>query len=74
MSHELWPDNERLVATAQRIRNDDETAFIIGEKIANLLYLKKDKEHSDRWPTTGGTKTNQGLARTVLRIMEEETQ
>jgi hypothetical protein len=44
----------------------------IGAKIANILNLKKDPEHSDRWLTNIGTKTNIGLALTVINSIESE--
>lgn len=43
----------------------------IGAAIAKELKLKHDREFPDRYPLTGGTKTNIGLAKTVRRIFDE---
>jgi hypothetical protein len=43
-----------------------------GKAIAECLKLKHDREHKDRYPTTWGTKTDCGLALTVLRILSEK--
>ena len=50
--------------------NNDEKADKIGARLADILYLKHDIARSDRWPTDWGNKTNAGLARTVLAILE----
>ena len=50
---------------------DDKRANAIGETLAVLLNLKKDKEHKDRWSTAWGSKTNAGLARSIYRVFEE---
>lgn len=65
-------ENINLITAADRIRTDDVEADRIGAKIAETLYLKPSREHSDRWNTDWGTKTNAGLARTVVRILEDE--
>jgi hypothetical protein len=44
----------------------------IGREIALELQLKPMKDEPDKYDLIGGTKTNIGLARTVLRIFEEE--
>jgi len=43
------------------------------EQLSELLwdYLKRDPEHRDRRQTSFGTKTKQGLAASILRIVEE---
>jgi hypothetical protein len=48
---------------------DDATAERIGEVLSTNLKLKHDREHRDRWVTGWGTKTNKGLARTVLWVI-----
>lgn len=40
----------------------------IGQQIAALLDLKRDREHRDRYATTWGTKTNQGIFEVIRRI------
>ena len=42
-----------------------------GGELAKALGLKKSKEFKDRWVTTWGTKTNQGVYRTVKEMMEK---
>lgn len=42
-----------------------------GEEVAEMLMLRKDKEHQDRWQTTWGSKTNVGLARCIIRVVED---
>ena len=48
---------------------DGATAEHIGEVLSANLRLKRDREHPDRWVTGWGTKTNKGLARTVLWVI-----
>lgn len=59
-----------LLVAANRIRTDDQAADTIGATIAEVLHCKRDREHRDRWQTDWGTKTNIGLARTVLSHLE----
>lgn len=61
-----------LMAAANRIREDDVEADRIGAMFADVLNLKRDREHRDRWRTDWGTKTNTGLARTILAVLETE--
>lgn len=49
----------------------DEELDRTGEKIAEVLQLKRDREYKDRWQTTWGNKTSRGIALTVSRIMDE---
>jgi hypothetical protein len=51
---------------------DDAVASKVGKYLAFHLGLRPDPEHSDRWRTGWGTKTNAGLARTILRMLEGE--
>lgn len=48
-------------------------AETIEDRVAELLwdYLKRDPEHKDRRRTGWGTKTKQGLAACILRIVRE---
>ena len=62
-------DERTLTRDLDRIA--DEPAERIGAYLAAALHLKRDPEHADRWRTTWGTKTNQGLARTVARTFSE---
>lgn len=43
----------------------------IGKAIADILMLRKDKDHKDRYQTTWGNKTAIGIFNTVLRIAED---
>lgn len=61
-----------LIAAANRIREDDVEADHIGAMFAVALNLKRDREHRDRWQTDWGTKTNIGLARTIVAALETE--
>ena len=61
-----------LMAAANRIRTDDAEAARIGAMFAEVLNCKRDKEHKDRWRTDWGTKTDIGLARTILSALETE--
>ena len=61
-----------LIAAANRIREDDVEADHIGAMLAEVLHCKRDREHKDRWRTYWGTKTNIGLARTIVAVLETE--
>jgi hypothetical protein len=46
---------------------NDQVAFEVGEELAVAMFLQRDDEHIEtRWRTNWGTKTGQGLARTIL--------
>jgi hypothetical protein len=50
----------------------EEQLICFGRSVAYLLgYDKKDREHWDRWTTNEGTKTDLGLGRTILRLLED---
>ena len=61
--------NMRRIVILDAIEHDDATAEQLGAKLAEVLKLRCDPDHSDRWQTTWGTKTNIGLARSVARIV-----
>ena len=61
-----------LKACEHNVQGDDAFADRVGAKLAEMLKLRKDPEHRDRWQTTWGTKTNAGLARSVFRLLIEE--
>lgn len=42
-----------------------------GQLIADVLKLRKDPEHKDRYQTTWGTKTALGIFLVVERIIQE---
>jgi len=42
-----------------------------GAMLASVFYLKKDFQHKDRFQTSGGTKTSQGVFVTAKRIIEQ---
>ena len=43
---------------------------VIGEKIAEMLHLEKDA--NGRYPTTWGSKTDIGLAASLIRVIDEK--
>lgn len=43
----------------------------LGAELARQLKLHVSTDHPDRWDIEGGDKTNLGLARTVIRIIED---
>ena len=59
---------------AKRINTDDAVAAKVGVKIAAIFHLKRDEQHPDRWKTVWGNKSDAGLARTMLRVIEEEAE
>lgn len=52
---------------------DDKTLEALEAKVTEVFwdYLKRDPEHKDRRQTGWGTKTKEGLARTIHRIVNE---
>lgn len=60
-----------LATGSSDISLDDETAERIGALLSEALLLRRDRDHKDRWMTGWGSKTNQGIARTVLRFIVE---
>lgn len=52
----------------KEIKENDEAADLVGERLAELLGLKRDK---NLYQTTWGTKTKRGLARTILAVIEQ---
>lgn len=49
----------------------EETAEKLGAEIAGIFKLRRDSEHKDRWQTTWGSKTNKGIARSVVALVEK---
>lgn len=49
----------------------DDLAEVCGAVIAENLALKVSREFPDRWVTGWGTKTNRGIARTILHVMAQ---
>lgn len=62
------------MAEVDMVCDDDERADKLGAKLAEMLHLRRDSEHKDRWQTTWGSKTNAGLARSILRVLQEEAE
>lgn len=60
-----------LKSTAYAIRTNEASARVAGAKLAEFLKLRRDPEHRDRWQTSWGTKTDMGLASSVLAFMEQ---
>lgn len=46
----------------------------IGDRIAKILHMKRDREYCDRWQTSIGTKTGKGLFLTLSRFIHEVEQ
>lgn len=61
----------QLLAAANAIRTRDDEAERIGQALAKSLRLRRDPEHRDRWQTSWGSKTNIGLARTIIAQLAE---
>jgi hypothetical protein len=57
------------LATPEKQR--DEKYAELGLELAQILGLRRDCDHEDRWRTGWGTKTNLGLFRTVERFIQE---
>lgn len=62
----------RFASINNDIEYNDDLASKIGLDLAKFFNCKIDSEHKDRWITPVGTKTNKGLALTVLRIIRNE--
>jgi hypothetical protein len=56
------------------IAEDEAFTEKLGEKLASVLRLRRDPEHRDRWQTSFGSKTNQGLASTVIQLLEDSVE
>jgi hypothetical protein len=54
------------------IDESDDLAEKIGDRLVQVLGLKRDKLDKSRFYTFWGSKTKKGIARTVLRILTEE--
>lgn len=63
--------NIRLAQLRDRIGSSDIDAAKVGAKLAEVLALRRDRDNRSRWHTAWGSKTDAGLARTVLRILDE---
>ena len=66
--------NDKLVEIEQALGNDV-LAEAIGQKLAKMLHLRKSKSFTDavpRFQTSWGSKTNIGLARSVMRLIADE--
>ena len=48
----------------------DQELEVIGQKIAEFLHMEKDA--NGRYPTTWGSKTDRGLAASLIRIIDEK--
>lgn len=48
----------------------DQELEVIGAKIAEMLHLEKDS--NGRYPTTWGSKTDVGLAASLIRVIDEK--
>jgi hypothetical protein len=43
----------------------------MGRKLAKVFHMKRDPQRRDRWQTTWGNKTDLGLFRTIVGVVEE---
>lgn len=64
------PDGSRFYAESVSMEDPDARDGAIGEALAALLQLKKDRE-TGYYETKWGGKTAVGLTRVILRAMEE---
>jgi len=70
-----------LTSNADRVRQTAKTPWIeesdeafteaLGARLAEVLKLRRDPNHADRWDICDGNVTNKGLARRIVRILEE---
>lgn len=51
--------------------NTDEADARLGRELAQVLAMKRDKEHPDRWQTAWGSKTDAGLSRTIRNLITQ---
>lgn len=67
-------NQDKIDRRLRRIEDDDEFASKVGEKIAEVMQLKRSKIHPDRWVLGAGhlSKTSAGLARTAKRLVLED--
>lgn len=64
--------NEKLVEIERAVETDDAIAEAIGLELSQMLHLKPDRHQPDRIKTAWGSKTNIGLARSVLRVIADK--
>lgn len=43
----------------------------LGNRLGHYLYMKRDKQHKDRWRTAWGTKTDRGLFTMIERLVND---
>lgn len=67
----ITSEQKKLLARVNAICSDDGCAEKAGAALAEMLLLRRDRVHRDRWPTTWGTKTNTGLARSVFAMLAQ---
>lgn len=49
----------------------EEQLICFGRNVADLLHAKRYEEGIDRWKTDFGSKTDLGLGRTIIRLLED---
>jgi hypothetical protein len=69
-----WPGDDVVAKLIDKARTmiptlTEEQEAQRGALLAEVLKLRRDREHPDRWQTTWGTKTDLGLFRIVERIL-----
>lgn len=67
----LSEEDLNLVIAAERIRSDDQEADKIGGKLVQMLHLRPVPQLKGQWQTQWGTKTNAGVARCIIAVLEE---
>jgi hypothetical protein len=63
-----WAEFEHVAAVLTHIEPTPDRYEALGLAIAELLHLRRDKE-SGRYATSWGTKSPEGLGRTVARLV-----
>lgn len=56
--------------TDNKIENDEAMLEMYGAQIAKIFLLRRDEEHRERFETRWGSKSEIGIARTILRMAE----
>jgi hypothetical protein len=67
----LSEKDSNLIIAAERIRSDDKEADRIGAKLVQMLHLRRAPQLKGQWQTRWGTKTNAGVARCIIAVLEE---
>lgn len=66
----LTQEQFAIKETATLIHNDEKFANKAGQKLVEMLALKRSPTNKNRWKTSWGDKTDAGLARSIITILE----